>query len=154
MPSIRQRSQSPECHLILPITILVTAFASAWPRVARMTRDNRAHRLHIAALELLDDVRVGRECLVDGLFERAVVGNDLEAVLLDDLVRSAFAGEHACDGLLGELVVELAVGDELLDLGDVGGVIGSSSRLTPLLLASRDSSPSHHFLRPRRKRRP
>lgn len=29
--------QSPERHLILPITILVTAFASAWPRVARMT---------------------------------------------------------------------------------------------------------------------
>ena len=28
------------------------------------------------------------------------------------------------------------------------GVIGSSSRLTPLLLASRLSSPSHHFLAP------
>ena len=37
-----------------------------------------------------------------------------------DLGGGAFAGEHAGDGLLGQFVVELAVGDELLDLGHVG----------------------------------
>ena len=38
--------------------------------------DDRAHRLHIAALELLDDVRISGQSLVDGLFQRAIIGDD------------------------------------------------------------------------------
>ena len=41
-------------------------------------------------------------------------------MLLDDLIRSALAGEHTCDGLLGQLVVELTVGDQLLDFSHIG----------------------------------
>ena len=41
---------------------------------------------------------------------------DKYAMLLDDLIRSAFASKHTGDGLLGQLVVELAIGDQLLNL--------------------------------------
>ena len=41
-------------------------------------------------------------------------------MLLDDLIRSAFASKHTGDGLLGQLVVELTIGDQLLNLSNIG----------------------------------
>ena len=91
--------------------------------------DDDTHRLHIAALELLDNIRIGGERLIHGLVDQAIVGNDLQAALLDDFARRAFTGEHAGNGLLGKLVVQLAVGDQLLDLGNIGPATTCAHRL-------------------------
>ena len=62
---------------------------------------------------------VAGDGLVDGGAQRALVGDDLQAALLDDLVRVALAGEDALDDLAGQLVVEVAGGDQRGDPGDL-----------------------------------
>ena len=67
----------------------------------------------LAAADLVRDVGLRGERLVDRLVQRAVVGDHREAAGVDDLLRGAFAGEHALEHLPGQLVVERPGVDEL-----------------------------------------
>src|SRR5690606_9798086 len=76
--------------------------------------------LHLAAADLVGDVGLGGEGFVDGGEEGRVVGDDLEAAFLDDLVGVSFAVEDAVDDLAGEFVGEFAGADEFDDACDLG----------------------------------
>src|SRR5207249_11229936 len=56
--------------------------------------------------------------VLDGGGQRALVGDDLQTALVDDLVRGALAREDALDDLAGQLVVEVTLRDQLGDPGD------------------------------------
>src|SRR4051794_12865603 len=57
--------------------------------------DQRPGRRDLAVADLLGDVGVRSDRALDGLGQRAVVGDHGEAALLDDLVRRPLAGEDA-----------------------------------------------------------
>ncbi len=65
--------------------------------------DDRARRGHLAAADLLRDVRLRGQRLVDRRDQRRVVRDDLQAARRDDLVRLALAGQHAVHDLPGQL---------------------------------------------------
>lgn len=86
------------------MTILVTALASAWPFVARMTAPMMAPiGFMLPLLSFSTTSGLAAHGLIDGRLQHAIVGDDLETVLLHDLGRGALALEHECDRLLGEL---------------------------------------------------
>src|SRR5688500_5891424 len=97
--------------------------------------DDGAGRLDLAVADLLSHVRLGRERLVDGLFQGRVVGHDLEAALLDDVVRRAFACEPGVDDLPGELVRQRAQLTSSITRATWAGVMGRSGSSTPRVLA-------------------
>src|SRR5690606_15762643 len=83
--------------------------------------DQGADRRHLAAADLVRDARVAGDGLLDCGGERALVGDDLQAALLHDLVGRALAREDALDDLAGQLGVEVAGGHQLRDPGDLRG---------------------------------
>ena len=95
-----------------------TRAASAWPRVAFMTAPTRAPAAATLPSRIFaGDVRVGRDRLVDGRGQRAVVADHGQAAGLDHLVGAALAGQHAVEDLAGQLVVERARVDQGRDPG-------------------------------------
>ena len=65
------------------------------------------------------DVGVGLDGPVDGVAQRAVVGDDLEPAGRDDLLGRALTGQDAVEHLTGELVVDASGVDQRLDAGDL-----------------------------------
>ena len=118
--------------------------ASAWPRMAFMTWPIRAPAAcDLAGTYLLDDVRVGAQRLVDGRGERVVVGDEGETTLRDHLRRRALPRYDAIEDLPRQLVVDRAVVDQRLDLGDL---LRRHSRI--LQVDSHLVRPPGHFSQP------
>ena len=70
-------------------------------------------------MDLLGDVWLIGQGLLDRREQRGVVTNNHEPPGLNDCVDIAFAGDHTFEHLTRELVGQTAVGDQLLDPGDV-----------------------------------
>ncbi len=107
--------------------------------------DDRTRGLNFAALDLLGNVWLIGQGLLDRREQRGVITNHHEPSGLNDGVDIAFAGDHTFEHLTRELVGQTAVGDQLLDPGDVAAVTGRSVKAIPCSLAIRVNSPVHHL---------
>ena len=70
-------------------------------------------------MDLLGDIRLIGQGLLDRGEQRGVVTNHHKPPGLNDCVDIALASDHTLEHLTRELVGQTAVGDQLLDPGDV-----------------------------------
>ena len=81
--------------------------------------DDSASSLNLTGANLVGNVGHCCQCFLDGCGERAVVGDHGEAACLNDFGGGAFTSEDELEHLAGDLVVDLAFGDERFE-GDHG----------------------------------
>src|SRR5690606_33777557 len=107
--------------------------------------DQGADRRHLAAADLVRDARVAGDGLLDGGGERALVGDDLQAALLHDLVGVALAARPPWMTWRASLSLRSPEAASSATRATCAGVMASSSRALPDSLALRASSPIHHL---------
>src|SRR5699024_2222559 len=82
--------------------------------------DQGAHGLHVAALNAVDNIRVGAHGFLYGCGQCAVVGDHCQGAGSDNFCWVTFAVGNVSDDLAGDLVVDCFGSDEFFDLHYIG----------------------------------
>ena len=107
--------------------------------------DERTGRGELAVADLVGDVGVGGDRVVDRGDRAPVVGDDRQAAGGDDLLGGALAGEQPSKTWRASLSLRVPASTSAWTAATWAGVTPRSAMSTPLSLARRASSPSHHL---------